>query len=90
MKVVFNITPLSVAQWMTVLKFSLPVLLLDEALKFVARNYADGKNQGGAPHTKGQFLELFAIIAAFVAYGVAWYQHELSIMASIEDARSHI
>merc|ERR1719273_1095265 len=41
LNVVFNITPLSVAQWMTVLKFSLPVLLLDEALKFVARNYAD-------------------------------------------------
>merc|ERR1719244_1835776 len=41
LNVVFNITPLSVAQWMNVLKFSLPVLLLDEALKFVARNYTD-------------------------------------------------
>jgi len=38
---VFQVTPLSVAQWMTVMKFSLPVILLDEGLKWVARNYAD-------------------------------------------------
>jgi len=41
LNVVFNITPLSVEQWMTVMKFSLPVILLDEALKFVSRNYTD-------------------------------------------------
>jgi Ca2+ transporting ATPase len=46
MNVVFNITPLSVAQWITVLKFSLPVLLLDEVLKFVARNFANAENFG--------------------------------------------
>merc|ERR1712211_197680 len=40
LNVVFNITPLSIEQWMTVMKFSLPVILLDELLKFVARNYA--------------------------------------------------
>merc|ERR1712112_761532 len=39
--VVFNISPLSFDQWMVVLKFSLPVLLVDEALKFIARNYTD-------------------------------------------------
>eukprot|EP00096_Caligus_rogercresseyi_P011018 TRINITY_DN41_c0_g1_i6.p1 TRINITY_DN41_c0_g1~~TRINITY_DN41_c0_g1_i6.p1 ORF type:complete len:1004 (-),score=368.95 TRINITY_DN41_c0_g1_i6:587-3205(-) len=39
--VVFQITPLSIAQWITVMKFSLPVILLDEALKFVARNYTE-------------------------------------------------
>merc|ERR1711862_989181 len=39
--VVFNISALSFDQWMVVLKFSLPVLLVDEALKFVARNYTD-------------------------------------------------
>jgi len=42
LNVVFNITPLSIEQWMTVLKFSMPVILMDEALKWVARNYADG------------------------------------------------
>merc|ERR1719334_240464 len=39
--VVFNISALSFEQWMVVLKFSLPVLLVDEALKFIARNYTD-------------------------------------------------
>jgi len=39
--VVFNISALSLDQWIVVLKFSLPVLLVDEALKFVARNYTD-------------------------------------------------
>lgn len=41
LNVVFNISHLSFDQWMVVMKFSLPVLLIDEALKFVARNYAD-------------------------------------------------
>merc|ERR1712015_198047 len=39
LNVVFNITPLSVEQWM-------PVILLDEALKFVSRNYTDVENIG--------------------------------------------
>merc|ERR1719331_965405 len=52
LNVVFNITPLSIDQWMTVMKFSLPVILLDELLKFVARNYADVENVGMAPKKK--------------------------------------
>merc|ERR1711887_486825 len=44
LNVVFNISALTFDQWMVVLKFSLPVLLLDEALKFVARNYTDGES----------------------------------------------
>ncbi|XP_042225040.1 calcium-transporting ATPase sarcoplasmic/endoplasmic reticulum type-like isoform X2 [Homarus americanus] len=38
---VFQVMPLSVAQWIAVVKISLPVLLLDETLKFIARNYTD-------------------------------------------------
>merc|ERR1711944_362791 len=72
--VVFQITPLSFAQWLVVMKFSLPVILLDELLKFVARNYADGKEQG-------RWSEFFAIMALIIAYLYAWYQHEMSIMA---------
>ena len=68
----FNISALSWDQWMVVLKFSLPVLLVDEALKFVARNYTDGK--------PGDLLrnwrEGFAITASFVAYGYYWYMSE--------------
>ncbi|XP_045592037.1 calcium-transporting ATPase sarcoplasmic/endoplasmic reticulum type isoform X1 [Procambarus clarkii] len=41
---VFQVMPLSVAQWVAVLKISFPVLLLDETLKFIARNYTDGEN----------------------------------------------
>merc|ERR1712137_659895 len=44
--VVFNISALSLDQWIIVFKFSLPVLLVDEALKFVARNYTDVETFG--------------------------------------------
>lgn len=74
LSVVFQITPLSFAQWITVLKFSAPVILLDELLKFVARNYTDGKD---VPFKWG---ELTAIFAVFGAYGYGWYLHELAIM----------
>merc|ERR1712209_122397 len=46
LNVVFNISALTFDQWMVVFKFSLPVLLLDEALKFVARNYPDVEDMG--------------------------------------------
>uniref|UniRef100_A0AAY4CZL4 Calcium-transporting ATPase n=1 Tax=Denticeps clupeoides TaxID=299321 RepID=A0AAY4CZL4_9TELE len=39
--VIFQITPLNVTQWLMVLKISLPVILLDEMLKFIARNYLE-------------------------------------------------
>ncbi|CAM4667075.1 hypothetical protein PO909_007939 [Leuciscus waleckii] len=39
--IIFQITPLNVTQWLMVLKISLPVILLDELLKFAARNYLD-------------------------------------------------
>ncbi|XP_076153903.1 ATPase sarcoplasmic/endoplasmic reticulum Ca2+ transporting 1, like [Alosa pseudoharengus] len=38
---IFKLTHLSVNQWMVVLKLSFPVILFDEVLKFVARNYVD-------------------------------------------------
>jgi len=73
MATVFQVTPLSIAQWMTVLKFSIPVILLDELLKWVARNYSDGKGLNHKLH------ELAVILAVMVAYGAAWYQHEIYI-----------
>ncbi|XP_073492302.1 sarcoplasmic/endoplasmic reticulum calcium ATPase 1 isoform X2 [Aquarana catesbeiana] len=39
---IFKLTPLNIEQWFVVLKISFPVILLDELLKFVARNYLDG------------------------------------------------
>jgi Ca2+ transporting ATPase len=38
---VFQITPLTLEEWMAVLKLSIPVILIDETLKFVARKYTD-------------------------------------------------
>jgi Ca2+ transporting ATPase len=38
---VFQITPLSMVEWIAVLKMSVPVVLLDEGLKFVARRWIE-------------------------------------------------
>jgi Ca2+ transporting ATPase len=39
---VFQVTPLGIDEWLVVMKFSIPVVLLDEVLKFVARRISDG------------------------------------------------
>ncbi|KAI6188657.1 Calcium-transporting ATPase [Aphelenchoides besseyi] len=41
MSTIFQITPLSLAEWVAVLKISVPVILLDEVLKYIARNYIE-------------------------------------------------
>merc|ERR1719192_1256501 len=69
--VVFNISALSFDQWLVVMKFSAPVLLVDEALKFIARNYTDGKGVVG--NMFSSWREGLAIVASFVAYGYYWY-----------------
>jgi Ca2+ transporting ATPase len=38
---VFQITPLNIEEWMAVMKISIPVILLDEVLKFIARKFTD-------------------------------------------------
>ncbi|KAM4750530.1 sarcoplasmic/endoplasmic reticulum calcium ATPase 2 isoform 2-T2 [Anableps anableps] len=43
--VIFQIRPLSWTQWVVVLKMSLPVILMDEALKFLARKYIEPGSQ---------------------------------------------
>uniref|UniRef100_A0A667YCP0 Calcium-transporting ATPase n=1 Tax=Myripristis murdjan TaxID=586833 RepID=A0A667YCP0_9TELE len=47
--VIFQITPLDFTQWVMVLKISLPVILLDELLKFAARNYLESGKQLDLP-----------------------------------------
>lgn len=42
-QLIFQVTPLSGRQWVVVLQISLPVILLDEALKFLSRNHMDGE-----------------------------------------------
>lgn len=40
---IFKLRALDLTQWLMVLKISLPVIGLDELLKFIARNYLEGK-----------------------------------------------
>uniref|UniRef100_A0A8C1RUN3 Calcium-transporting ATPase n=1 Tax=Cyprinus carpio TaxID=7962 RepID=A0A8C1RUN3_CYPCA len=55
--VIFQITPLNVTQWLMVLKISMPVILLDELLKFIARNYLEpGKDLDEEPDKRGWSL----------------------------------
>lgn len=49
---IFQITPLNLTQWLMVLKISLPVILMDETLKFVARNYLEPGKECAQPATK--------------------------------------
>jgi Ca2+ transporting ATPase len=39
---VFQVTPLNGEEWMAVMKFSIPVILIDETLKFIARKHFEG------------------------------------------------
>jgi len=39
---VFQVTPLNTEEWMAVMKISIPVILIDETLKFIARKYFEG------------------------------------------------
>uniref|UniRef100_A0A8C3F8B0 P-type Ca(2+) transporter n=1 Tax=Chrysemys picta bellii TaxID=8478 RepID=A0A8C3F8B0_CHRPI len=41
---IFKLTPLDLTHWLVVLKISFPVILLDEVLKFIARDYLEGKD----------------------------------------------
>lgn len=43
LQMIFKLTHLSTEQWIVVLKLSFPVIAIDEVLKFVARNYVEGK-----------------------------------------------
>uniref|UniRef100_A0A1I7XTT1 P-type Ca(2+) transporter n=1 Tax=Heterorhabditis bacteriophora TaxID=37862 RepID=A0A1I7XTT1_HETBA len=67
MATIFQITPLCWAEWVAVLKISLPVLLLDEILKFIARNYIDGKPPNNAAKIRS-VLSMVTLSALWCAY----------------------
>jgi Ca2+ transporting ATPase len=52
---IFQLTPLNVVEWLAVLKISIPVVLVDETLKFIARKFVDVEvavPADGAKHDK--------------------------------------
>nr|XP_006640894.1 PREDICTED: sarcoplasmic/endoplasmic reticulum calcium ATPase 3 [Lepisosteus oculatus] len=42
---IFQVTPLRWSQWVVVLKISIPVILLDETLKYFSRHYLEGEEE---------------------------------------------
>ncbi|CAL1276674.1 unnamed protein product [Larinioides sclopetarius] len=61
---VFSVTPLNGEEWLAVMKMSIPVVLLDEVLKFVARKYIDGTKE----------TNINSVIIAWVIYfAYIWY-----------------
>lgn len=44
LQLIFQVTPLNWPQWVVVMKISLPVILLDEGLKYLSRNHLDGEH----------------------------------------------
>ncbi|KIH64425.1 hypothetical protein ANCDUO_05264 [Ancylostoma duodenale] len=67
MATIFQITPLCVAEWVAVFKISFPVILLDEVLKFIARNYIDGKPESRAASVRAM-VSLAGLGALWCAY----------------------
>ncbi|NWI06611.1 AT2A3 ATPase, partial [Tichodroma muraria] len=54
MPLIFQVTPLSWPQWVVVMKISLPVILLDEGLKYLSRNHLDGILRRVRPKRSGE------------------------------------
>uniref|UniRef100_A0AAY4E861 Calcium-transporting ATPase n=1 Tax=Denticeps clupeoides TaxID=299321 RepID=A0AAY4E861_9TELE len=57
---IFQVTPLRWSQWIVVLKISFPVILLDEALKYVSRHHLEGN------------LETAPLLSSTLIAGVTW------------------
>lgn len=68
---VFQVTPLSIDEWITVMKFSIPVVLLDEVLKFVARKISDGETKSLADWLHGMqwIVLMWAVFFGIIIYG---------------------
>jgi Ca2+ transporting ATPase len=65
---VFQVTPLNGEEWITVMKFSIPVVLLDETLKFVARKITDGES-GSFVRSMHWIGVMWAVYAVLIMYG---------------------
>ncbi|XP_042904343.1 calcium-transporting ATPase sarcoplasmic/endoplasmic reticulum type isoform X2 [Parasteatoda tepidariorum] len=62
---VFSVCPLSVTEWLVVLKISFPVIILDETMKFFSRKFNEGRN----PFTELHWmLAIWAVYIALMIY----------------------
>lgn len=59
LQTVFSVCPLSVSEWFAVLKMSIPVIILDETMKFIARKFIDGTQY---------YFELSLLISTWVGF----------------------
>lgn len=73
---IFKLTHLNVEQWIVVLKLSLPVIFLDELLKFVARNYLERKKLFNLIHTS---VDVYIYILGVFIHPFLIYFKELFI-----------
>jgi len=60
------VCPLTIEEWLTVMKFSIPVILLDETLKFVARKITDGENP---IYTVHWIVLMWAVFFGLISWG---------------------
>ncbi|XP_075320219.1 sarcoplasmic/endoplasmic reticulum calcium ATPase 2 [Odontesthes bonariensis] len=75
--VVFQIRPLSWTQWVVVLKMSLPVILMDEALKFLARNYIEPGSQIQTVEEEEEELQRSGANLGFVSAAISRLCHSV-------------
>lgn len=68
---VFQVTPLTIEEWVTVMKFSIPVVLLDEMLKFAARKISYGNPRSLMHWLDGMqwMVLMWAVFFGYVLYG---------------------
>uniref|UniRef100_A0A6Q2WXM5 Calcium-transporting ATPase n=1 Tax=Esox lucius TaxID=8010 RepID=A0A6Q2WXM5_ESOLU len=73
---VFKLTHLNVEQWLVVLKLSFPVILIDEVLKFIARNYLESKlilpTTQLEPVTTIRYPNTFVASCSFCVYDIVF------------------
>lgn len=62
-------TPLGIDEWIVVMKFSLPVVLLDEVLKFVARKITDGEHNKSRIDGVQWIVLMWAVFFGLLYYG---------------------
>lgn len=65
---IFRLTHLNTEQWFIVLKLSIPVILIDEVLKFLARNYVDGKLSNIAKYAYVHIIMNYPILNSYLFY----------------------